>query len=295
MRRRRFLQIAAAAALTPRVARADTLRRRFVALGADAEIVLYGPADLLPPALAAAEAEIARTEVLFSLYRPDSALARLNAAGRLEQPDPVFHALLALCGRLHTATAGRFDPTIQPLWRALAEGRDPAPARAALGWDRVALAPGRVALAPGQALTLNGIAQGFAADRVTEALARHGLDRALVNTGEYRALGGPFRLGIDDPSAGLLGTLTLDSRAAATSAPAALTLPDGSAHILDPLHGRPPLWSSVTVTAASAAVADGLSTALCHAPRDEVAVIRARLGEDVGLKAVSLEGDLLTL
>jgi thiamine biosynthesis lipoprotein len=295
MRRRRFLQIAAAAALAPGAGRAGTLRRRFVALGAEAEIVLHGPADLLPPALAAAEAEIARAEALFSLWRPDSALARLNAAGALDAPDPDFLDLISLCDRLHTATAGRFDPTVQPLWRALAEGRDPAPARAALGWHRVARAGNSVRLAPGQALTLNGIAQGFATDRVTRALARHGLTRALFNIGEYRALGGPFRLGIEDPAAGFLGQLTLTDGAAATSAPGALTLPDGSAHILDPRHGRPPVWSSVTVTARSAALADGLSTALCHAPPDEIAPLRARLGEAIGIRAVSLAGDLLTL
>jgi thiamine biosynthesis lipoprotein len=295
MRRRRFLMVAAAAALAPGAGRAGTLRRRFLALGAEAEIVLHGPADLLPPALAAAEAEIARAEALFSLYRPDSALARLNAAGRLDAPDPAFLDLLALCDRVHAATAGRFDPTVQPLWRALAEGRDPAPARGALGWTRVARTADSVRLAPGQALTFNGIAQGFATDRVTAALTRHGLTRALVNIGEYRAQGGPFRLGIEDPAAGFLGQLTLDSGAVATSAPGALTLPDGSAHILDPLHGGPPLWSSVTVTAASAGLADGLSTALCHAPRDEIAQVRARLSEDIGIRAVTMQGDLLTL
>ena len=295
MRRRRFLAIAAAAALAPGAVRADTLRRRFVALGAEAKIVLHGPADLLPPALAAAEAQIARAEALFSLWRPDSALARLNAAGVLDAPHPDFLDLISLCDRLHTATAGRFDPTVQPLWRALAEGRDPAPARAALGWHRVARTGNTVRLAPGQALTFNGIARGSAPDGVPGALARHGLPRALVNIGEYRALGGPFRLGIEDPAAGFLGQLTLEGGAAATSAPGALTLPDGSAHILDPLHGRPPVWSSITVTARSAALADGLSTALCHAPPDEIAGIRARLGEAIGIRAVSLHGDLLTL
>ncbi|MCX7644741.1 MAG: FAD:protein FMN transferase [Rhodobacteraceae bacterium] len=295
MRRRRFLQIVAVAACLPGSARGEVLRRRFVALGADAEILVHGPAGVATAALAAAGAEIAQAEALFSLYRPDSALSRLNAAGRLDDPPAELLGLLRLCGRVHAATGGRFDPTVQPLWRALAEGRDPAPARAALGWDRVSLSPGRIALGPGQALTLNGIAQGWATDRVTEALARHGLTKALVNIGEHRAIGGPFRLGLEDPVAGLLGHLTLENRAVATSSPGALTLPDGSAHILDPLEGRPPVWSTVCVSARSAALADGLSTALCHAPRDGIAPALARLGGGITVRLVDAAGSLTTL
>ena len=40
------------------------------------------------------------------------------------------------------------------------------------------------------ALTLNGIAQGYIADRVVALLRAEGLSDVLVNTGELRALGG---------------------------------------------------------------------------------------------------------
>ncbi len=53
---------------------------------------------------------------------------------------------------------------------------------------------------------------------------------------------------------------TLTNRAIATSAPRA-TLVAGQPHIQHP-RGLPPLWSSVTVEADSAAMADALSTAL---------------------------------
>lgn len=294
MRRRRFIQIVAAAAWLPAAARAETLRHRCLALGAEAEIILTGPPAVTGAALAAAAAEIERAEALFSLHRADSLLSRLNAAGRLDAP-PDFLELLRLSGRLHRATEGRFDPTVQPLWRALAEGRDPAPARAALGWGRVTIAGGSVTLGQGQALTLNGIAQGWATDRVTEALARHGLTGALVNIGEHRALGGPFRLGIEDPAGGLLGHLTLENRAVATSSPGALSLADGSAHIIDPLGGNPPVWSTVCVSAPSAALADGLSTALCLTPREAIGPVLARLGGDFAVRLVDRDGTLTTV
>ena len=59
-------------------------------------------------------------------------------------------------------------------------------------------------LGSGQAVTLNGIAQGFAADRVREVLAAHGIRHALIDTGEIGGLGRkaggePWRVGIEHP------------------------------------------------------------------------------------------------
>ena len=41
----------------------------------------------------------------------------------------------------------------------------------------------------GAAITLNGIAQGYATDRVVDVLRARGLSTTLVNMGEIRALG----------------------------------------------------------------------------------------------------------
>lgn len=68
---------------------------------------------------------------------------------------------------------------MQPLWRALAEGRDTAHPRAAIGWDRVRL-EGGVLLGAGQALILNGVAQVFAAELVRADLAAAGFSLASV-------------------------------------------------------------------------------------------------------------------
>lgn len=48
--------------------------------------------------------------------------------------------------------------------------------------------------APSQALTFNGIAQGFATDLVADVLRDHCLTNTLVNIGEYRAMGGALAL-----------------------------------------------------------------------------------------------------
>ncbi|MEI4486657.1 FAD:protein FMN transferase [Frigidibacter sp. MR17.14] len=297
--RRRFLQISAAA-LAARPGQAAAAEWQGMAFGAPARITLSGPRAQAEAALAGVAARIAGIEGLCSLQRPASALSRLNASGACAGADPLLIGVLALAGQIHAATGGLFDPTVQPLWQALARGEDPTPARAAVGWDRVRIdaQAGAVRLAPGQALTLNGIAQGWAADLIRADLAAAGFTRALVDMGEVASLGGPFRLGLGDPDLGTFGTVTLTGTALATSSPGALWLGPGQGHILGP-RGEPALWSTVTVEADSAALADAASTALCLAPREAVPAIAARLAAQDGrlrrIVAVTQEREVETL
>jgi len=299
--RRRFLTILAGAGLAgaapgampgPAASAPEPVRWRGVALGAEATIALAHPQA--PRLIAAARAEIARLEAVFSLYRPDSALSRLNRDGAIAAPPLDLVALLGLARRVHRATAGAFDPTVQPLWRLHAthavEGTMPAPdeidaARALVGLDAVAVSPARIALArPGMALTLNGIAQGYIADRVGALLAAEGLPGALIETGEIRALGtrpdgSPWPVGLADGAGGVARRIDLADRAVATSAPEGTLLDHAGkvGHILDPRTGRPGgRWRSVSVTAGRAGVADALSTGFCLMSR---AAIEAALAQ----------------
>lgn len=267
MNRRRFLAITASALALPQGAQAETVWQG-IALGADAELRLTGPADRAKAALAGVQALLERVEATFSLYRP-SDLTRLNMAGAIK-PSDWFRQVADLSTTLHHLTDGAFDPSVQPLWLALASGHKPD--ASSIGWSRVQIGA-QITLAPGQALTFNGIAQGFATDLVRAHLAQHGFDHALINIGEYGTLGGPFRLGIADPAAGILAQWQITNGALAASSPRA-TLVAGQPHIQHP-KGLPPLWSTVAVHAESAAVADGLSTALVFLTRAQIAAIKA--------------------
>ncbi|WP_171181184.1 FAD:protein FMN transferase [Ruegeria sp. HKCCD8929] len=278
--RRRFLAISAAVALSGSGVCAAPRTWHGYALGADVGVTLTADAKRFERLVSVIAAELRRIERLFSLYDPGSDLSHLNRAGILEQPSTEMVELLAEADRLHRATGGRFDPTVQPLWRALASTGDVAQARQLIGWDRIVVDPARIRLGHGQALTLNGIAQGYATDRITALLQAEGLSKILVNIGEFSATGGPWRIGVADPAHGLIATRDLHDTAVATSSPAALRLPDGRAHILDPL-GEPgrAYWSTVSVEAQSATVADGLSTALCLASLETARGILRRLPE----------------
>jgi thiamine biosynthesis lipoprotein len=291
--RRRALSLIAAAAGLPLLAgresraAAPAVRWHGTALGADASLTICHPDRALARRLIGlALREIERLEAVFSLYRSDSALGILNRDGALDRPPQDLVALLGAAKRWGDWTHGAFDVTVQPLWRLYAahftrRNADPAGpppdqverARDLIDYRAIRLDTGRIALTrPGMAVTLNGIAQGYITDRVTELLRAEGLSQVLVNLGEVRALGAGqdgqgWRVGIADPlrPGRLAGTVEIQDRAVATSS-ARGTVFDraGTAgHILHPDTGADGSgFLSASVVAARAQDADALSTAL---------------------------------
>lgn len=285
--RRRFLSIAASATvLGPRPAAAQVTQWHATALGARATLSLAHP-----EAEGIAErvwAELRRLERMFSLYRAESALSVLNAKGMLHAPPFELLDCLSLCDRIHHASGGRFDPTVQPLWAAHArQGDTGATDRAEIvraqdyvGWSGVQFDSQTVQFErPGMALTLNGIAQGYIADQIAGLLTREGLTDIMVDTGELQALGqhpdgSEWPVTLRAPDGNVLGHVGLRDRALATSAPMGTLIGDSSTagHILDPKTGQPSHagWQLISVSGPSAALADGLSTALCLMDRAEM-------------------------
>ena len=287
--RRRFFAVSAVAAagLAGPVRAAPPLTVwRGQALGARASIWLAHPDPAAAQRLlAACVAEIARLEAIFSLYRADSAVCRLNAEGALDTPPLELVELLSRCAAFSERTGGVFDVTVQPLFRRYAEhfaapDADPAgpPIEDALvlvGWRGVEIGPERVAFArPGMAITLNGVAQGYITDRVAELLRAGGMTDVLVDLGELRALGRhpegrPWRAGLP----GRAETFDLVDGVGA----AALAVSSGAGspfeptgrfnHLLDPATGRCATPERlVAVLARDATTADAVTTALAVVP-----------------------------
>ncbi|QCO55380.1 FAD:protein FMN transferase [Pseudorhodobacter turbinis] len=276
--RRRFLAISAAALAFPAALSAKPIHTwTGTALGARATLRLQHPDAKAISARVAAE--ISRLEDIFSLYRTDSALSQLNRTGHLQMAPFEMLECLSIVSAVYRASGGRFDPTIQPLWAVYAEasakGLPPKDsnlrkAQALTGWQSITFDSSGITMQPGMALTLNGIAQGYIADRVAGLLQAEGLTNILIDTGEFRALG-PQPDGTAWPvklAAG--GEVPLEARALATSAPLGTTFDEAATvgHILDPRTGRPSRtnWREITVSADSAALADALSTAACLYP-----------------------------
>ena len=233
--------------------------------------VLHHDARQAELALADALAETRKVDALMSIYRPGSEVHTLNRDGRLDRPSPHLLAVLSEASRLSGLTEGAFDITVQPLWELAREGKSRVPALPLVDWRRLRADAAGVTLGAGMAITLNGIAQGYALDLARAALQAHGIRHALVDTGEFGALGAaeasrPWTLGVRDPRRedAYAGVLQMDGRAVATSGDYATAFtPDFSDHhIFDPATGMsPPELAAVTVAAPSGILADGLSTA----------------------------------
>lgn len=307
--RRRFLGIAAASAAllgtTPLHAALrhpgdlpEPVRWAGIALGADAQMQLLHPdPDEARRLIRLAVSEIHRLERIFSLYRDDSALVQLNRRGRLDAPPADLCRLLAESRAMADLTGGYFDPTVQPLWDwYIRQSLDPAsgaPTAAKLrgplsvvDYRAIDISPDRIRLThPGMALTLNGIAQGYITDRVTDLLRANGLEHAMIDLGEARALGDhkdrPWRAGLADPRGGsqMLEIIELHDQALATSSGSGTLLgPSGRyTHLLNPHTGSAsPLWRSASVRAADATTADALSTAFSLMQEAEIRDIVSR-------------------
>ena len=316
--RRRFLRIAAATAscggislLTssaPYAAEPVPATWRGLAMGNLASIEIRHPdGDRANRLIGIARAEIERLESIMSLYRPESALSVLNRDGILRDPPLDLVNVLAEARRFGAVTNGAFDVTVQPLWTAYAgyfgdpacDPRGPAPdliRRAAERVDYRALEiePSVVGLnRPGMQVTLNGIAQGYITDRITDLLRNEGLDHVLVDLGEIRALGSrdssrAWQVGIENPQdrQDVLAEIPLQDRALATSGSYGFKFDAAGRfhHIFDPRSGScPQLHASVTVITRDATSADALATACNLLAPAEIAAVLTAAGADRAL------------
>jgi len=315
--RRRLLLLAAAMPLAAwrlnQTAEAAPLRWQGTALGAPASVVLYhaGDTDHAQAALTATLAEVARLEAMFSLFRADSWLSRLNREGRISGAPAEFQALLGSALEMAALSHGVFDPTIQPLWSLyfahfVVGGHSQPPAASQVqqalslvGWRGVHLAGSEVTLArPGMGVSLNGIAQGFITDRCSAVLQAHGFGQMLVDMGEPRALaakpdGSGWTIGLADPRepGRALHTLSVVDQAVATSGGYGTRLDAAGryTHLINPHTGyTAPASESVTVIAPSATQADALSTALALMPGTEPAARLKLLHTQPGCRAVCI-------
>lgn len=257
-------------------------------------------------AIAAALCSAHAVDRLMNLHSPRSEVARLNRDGILRRPSRQLLAVLEETRRLSQLTGGAFDITVQPLWQAfsaaaagpgqarLPRERDRLRAARQVDWRHVEFDASVVRLMrPGMAITLNGLAQGYAADLALQTLRDHGIGAALLDTGEFIARGRkpavegadiwhPWTLGVRDPrnAAALDAIVRLDERAMATSGDYASTFtPDCMHHhIFDPATGFSPLdLASVTVMAPTGLQADGLSTAFMVLGAARAHALAARL------------------
>ena len=276
------------------------------ALGSELHITVYARSHSKgEKAIEAAFAAIERVEEVMSLYRPESQICQLNRVGALENPASELVEVLQMAKQLSADTAGAFDVTVQPLWDLHANKEHPSPADIAdahkhIGWEKIELEPFGILLKDGAQITLNGMAQGYATDVARKALMDHGIEHAILDTGEISSVGrnierDHWKVAITNPHEfGNAGIAQLDGRPIATSGDYRTVFHEDTDnhHLFDPATGRSANdCSSVSVVAPTAMQADALSTACFVLGMERgLAFIENTAGADALL--ISKEGDI---
>lgn len=242
----------------------------------------------------ALEREVARELVninqIFSTYIADSELNRLNAqpvGEPLEISAELFDVLL-LSESVYQRSGGGFDPTVMPLVNLWGFGpqerHDEIPAQEAIeqalrdiGLDGLLLDRLQRTATRTREITidLSAIAKGYGVDLLAGLLESRGVQNYMVDIGGelrvsgYNSQGGDWRIAIEDASGGKAATtlIALTGRGIATSGNYRNYFEqDGKrfSHTIDPRTGYPIDHGlvSVTVIAATAAIADAWVTAL---------------------------------
>ena len=206
-----------------------------------------------------------------SPFRADSDLGKFNA-GKTSIVSDETRLVVQAALDLAKNSSGAFDPTSAPIGRKYGFGPTTIPATAPSGmYSEIHIDGGKLEKStPHLTLDLNGIAKGYALDKIAGAL--DGLEFLLELGGEVIARGHHpsrrrWRIGIERPGTNKLQRLIYaGNEALATSG-------DGNqsyevagryyAHVIDPRTAQPldNNVASVSVLAPSGILADGLATA----------------------------------
>ena len=255
--------------------------------------------------------EIERLEGVFSRYRPETPVARLNREGRVTDAPGELLEVVSSALDYSRMTGGAFDVTVAPvlnlyLSRFAVTDVPPTDAEVSaamelVGWQGLRVNGRTIVLErPGMAITLDAIAKGFVVDRAVATLTAAGADRVIVDAGgdmATRATGDdPWQVAVQDPHAprGSPGVVPLRGESFASSGDyMQYFTPDRLLnHTIDPRTGRSPQHSSgSSVRAPTAMDADALSTAVFVLGRREGVVLLDRLERIEGM-LVTKTGEL---
>jgi thiamine biosynthesis lipoprotein len=278
------------------------------ALGAQASMTLAHPSrEGAERIIDLAVAEVRRLESIFSLHQEDSELAALNRDGRLSRPSMDMLILMTEAVRFGGISDGAFDVSVQPLWKLYSahfrgnKGDAKGPAQGKIDdvlklvdYRRIDVNPLFINLdKKGMEVTLNGIAQGYITDKVSELLRANGVSNVLVSLGETRALdshpnGRPWLVALKDPSNpnSTDRTIDLTDMSVATSGGYGTEFDTAGRfhHLFNPRMGTSALQHlGVSVITPRATVADALSTAIYVSPTDRADAIARKAGNVTAL------------
>jgi thiamine biosynthesis lipoprotein len=282
-----FVALVLAASLTTAAAAPGKLTYSDKAMGTSVSVWFW--TDREADAAKAAEAmfaEIKRLDKEMTTWLPDSDLSKINAAAG-DKPVKVSDETIAVIARaldVSKRSGGVFDITVQAfhgLWKfdedmdgSLPDQADVKKRLALIGWKDVILDKAKKTVflkRKGMAITLGGIAKGYAVDKCVALLKARGFTDFMVQAGGDMYVAGskgkdPWVVGIRDPRGpkdSMFAIAPIKNHSFSTSGDYERGfVKDGVRyhHILDPRTGEPAHASrSVTIRAKDAFTADAWS------------------------------------
>jgi FAD:protein FMN transferase len=265
------------------------VERAFPSMGTELQLSVW-TADPSKAAVTfdAISLEFRRLEDLMSNWKQGSQIQKLNAAAG-QHAVPVgteVRELLQTASQISDWTGGKFDVTfgvMSGLWKfdyqnedeTIPDSNEVARRRKLINYrDLVVdeMAGTAFLTRDGMVANLGGIGKGYAVDRARDILRKEGFQDFMIQFGGDMYVSGqsadhPWRLGIQDPRGmenQVFATIELSDSTFSTSGDyEKFFIRNGRRyhHIIDPATGEPSLGCrSVTIVAASATIADGLST-----------------------------------
>lgn len=251
-----------------------------IALGAQSNMTLFHTdIEYARQSLNTCINEIKRLEKIFSLFDKKSSISQLNKYGVLKNPPKELVEVLSFANQISENTNGAFDVTVQSLWLAhdkafRTKGNSKnlekyiKKASKLVSYKNITLSKNEISFKiKNMKITLNGIAQGYITDKITNILKQKGFKNVLVDLGELNSIGGHINnrdWNIATPYLKDIKYLNLNNNAMATSAGIGTKFSKDYHHLFDVKTGTSANYiKSVTVKAENAMLADALATAFC--------------------------------
>ena len=248
------------------------------ALGADSSMTLFHKDKYFAEeSLNICINEIKRLENIFSLYDNTSSISQINKEGYLLNPPKELVEVLNFANSISENTNGAFDVTVQPLWLIHANyskhknidilNDEIQKVKNLISYKNLEINKNKIYFKKENIqITLNGIAQGYITDKITQILKQRGFTNVLVDLGEFNSIGGYDEnrdWNIATPYLNDIKYLKLNNNAIASSGGYGTRFDEKYHHLFDVNTGTSANYlNSVTIKASNAMLADALSTAV---------------------------------
>ena len=249
-----------------------------IALGADSNMTLFHKdKSYAKESLNICINEIKRLENIFSLFDNNSSISQLNKEGYILNPPKELVEVLNFANNISENTNGAFDATVQPLWiihKSYSKHKNIAilndeiqKVKNLISYKNIEINKNKIYFKKeNMQITLNGIAQGYITDKITNILEQRGFTNVLVNLGEFNSIGGYDEnrdWNIATPYLNDIKYLKLNNNAVASSGGYGTRFDEKYHHLFDVNTGTSANYiNSVTIKASNAMLADALSTAV---------------------------------